>query len=1287
MGALLREPIINRGLLRITLSVLRSRLGASVKARTWKVDLSKFAVAVEGLEFKRGNILVTASELRAEFSPLFLLIGRVQLSKVWVSDTEISGSLPPLKANQDPKFHLENELNKLGDLLVELQNNLERKKIGFDTLEISSIKVNTDRLQIKKSDINLENYGTGHVKVEMVVDEIQGEPKIPKISKLLLAAVLFRDREKTYLSIRRLNAELANRDRLHSSFELKGRIPGDFALDAESDLAQLHKWLLAQKNPELVALARKNSFAGLLELQSSGVLQGEGVPQLKVNLKGKALGWNDLSVADLRSEFKIDGKNWVVTKASGKFKATPLDAKANNRFLATNIYLENGKLEGALELDRMGLCSLLWNLGVQECFVDTVVNGKIALGGTMQPRRILPEVRLTLEPGQVFTDPYVGGDLPDPLLKLKAGKINGYAEIRENELDLGNLRVRFGDSTEFKTEGQITFSPARFVLQPSTESADLSEVLDNFLDLPIGGTIKAKATINYDRQKERVERTDLTADYLIKQLEVSGLPLGDVSGTASYIKKILNFLPAARMGPGTLKVDGKIGRVDPTVLGSQMVIHAVANDYEILIPRKSGPAVFDGVINFDSRLSGMLDKNSTSAFGGKLVAKIHSLSTFGIPFERANLESTVSLRGLQINKLEAFKSSGRADLTGFLGSKKSSRLEFSAKNIPVRQLGYLPEFEQLTRAGEIAASGWWSDEKGWAIDAQCIGLKVGSLTFPQVALKFSSKPNDGFFAYAKVEDALSVKYDSSAETFSTHLKDNGIILALAVINKWSAIPEFLKVKGDADVDWSKNQGKINLKSFDLQVTDRLNREDRRLLRLERPAEIIYQDKSFRGDALLASGSSRFVVRSEGESLVGEGRLAVRLFDLIVPDVVRLLDGTTKVTAQWTPGSGKVPKANLTFENTSVFVPSLGTELRDITGKMVIAGTTLSFENVAGSAGNRGQFDLNGFMTLGNGEIKFNSHLRSLPLRIGTQLDLVTSGDMKIEGQDQPYLLTGTAKIEQGLLRKEFADAGLKTAGIEKPWLRFDVPFTVDSAFRVRNSLVDAAVSGTGKLGGSDLRPEVSGTFEVVDGNLFAKDNEFVLAHASVSIPTDAEASRTTISVQASTLKTYQSIDYRIFLNAEGDPQDLKIDFRSEPSLSQKEVAELLTLGYLPEEQQPLTESQGGTIAQSASAEAFQLLFGQALGRGIQKQTGFDVRVGTSADLKQQDTIPKVTVYRRLNDRVSATFGRSLDVSRPENNFKIDYRLLKNLNLTGVWENPEEHRHSLGFDLRMEFDVK
>lgn len=129
VGALLREPIVNRGLLRITMNIMKKRLGTSIKARTWKVDLSRFAVAIEGIEFEENKTKVFVDEFRAEFSPVFLLIGRVYLSRVWLNHVTLGGNLSFSKnLNSNNEFILENELKDLGESLVNAQSLLEKQK-------------------------------------------------------------------------------------------------------------------------------------------------------------------------------------------------------------------------------------------------------------------------------------------------------------------------------------------------------------------------------------------------------------------------------------------------------------------------------------------------------------------------------------------------------------------------------------------------------------------------------------------------------------------------------------------------------------------------------------------------------------------------------------------------------------------------------------------------------------------------------------------------------------------------------------------------------------------------------------------------------------------------------------------------------------------------------------------------------------------------------------------------------------------------------------------------------
>lgn len=133
---------------------------------------------------------------------------------------------------------------------------------------------------------------------------------------------------------------------------------------------------------------------------------------------------------------------------------------------------------------------------------------------------------------------------------------------------------------------------------------------------------------------------------------------------------------------------------------------------------------------------------------------------------------------------------------------------------------------------------------------------------------------------------------------------------------------------------------------------------------------------------------------------------------------------------------------------------------------------------------------------------------------------------------------------------------------------------------------------------------------------------------------------------------------------------------------------LLAFGYTrPDESLEATSEEG--IIRNAQWQALQLLFGQSLGKSLDRRTGFQVRVQNQQSASSQSgrtTVPKVTVHRKLTDRISAVYGKALDGSQ-EQDLQVDYRLFRNVNISGVWEEPEPTKSSLGVDLRFKFDVK
>ncbi len=239
--------------------------------------------------------------------------------------------------------------------------------------------------------------------------------------------------------------------------------------------------------------------------------------------------------------------------------------------------------------------------------------------------------------------------------------------------------------------------------------------------------------------------------------------------------------------------------------------------------------------------------------------------------------------------------------------------------------------------------------------------------------------------------------------------------------------------------------------------------------------------------------------------------------------------------------------------------------------------------------------------------------------------------------------------------------------------------------KVKNSVSDLTVSGKVFLSGDDLAPQIKGKVQINSGQVFANETAFQVTQGAVDFPGGYPISPL-VNLQATTQIKSENQEYKIDLKVRGSSENMSFDFTSEPNLDTAQIVNLLAFGMVRKNDDTL--SLGGDLAGAARVEAFQALFGKALGKNLNSSTGFQVRFRAAPDQSQKEFIPKVMVSRKLTERVTATFGNSLDIAKPEKNFQVDYKLFNNVNLTGVWEqgaNPQDS--SLGVDLRFKFNLK
>jgi translocation and assembly module TamB len=163
--------------------------------------------------------------------------------------------------------------------------------------------------------------------------------------------------------------------------------------------------------------------------------------------------------------------------------------------------------------------------------------------------------------------------------------------------------------------------------------------------------------------------------------------------------------------------------------------------------------------------------------------------------------------------------------------------------------------------------------------------------------------------------------------------------------------------------------------------------------------------------------------------------------------------------------------------------------------------------------------------------------------------------------------------------------------------------------------------------------------------------------------------------------------WRITMHAYGDPDTLRIDLSSEPSLSQDDIFLLLTLGLTRAE---LDRTQSATAGSSVALEALGRLTGadEAVTDTIPVIDEF--KLGSAYSSRTGRTEPTVTIGKRLAQRIRAYVTSGLTESR-EVRSNLQFRVSPKVSVEGSYDNVNDISSSalgnLGADIhwRLEFE--
>lgn len=1267
-----------------------------------------FSAQLNGLSLDFDTYKVEAQKVQLWVSPVSLALGRLHMSDLEVGGAQVRSSIPLLPAADEEKSAEEEDRfqgtfpkaypNWVGQKLRDFDEFLDASNLGIEEVELSSISLQSPDLSIESLSLELENLGLGQARVQWGMQNIAVVDRLAPIDYFSGTVSLLIEQKNLYqVYFGQVEVGLFP-DSKNPNVDIRGAWPGQVLIDVNGDWGRFQEFFSKSSWLSQAVFAGKNE--GSLALRNSVRLRADSIDWVQSNIETQRFWLDNFYLNELSLQSRVEfGENGMSHSVESLQITLPVVQGVQegwqNKLSLTSFQLNGNDVVAEIEFNEASLCGILIAASEPECQVGTAFTGPLKVQGTVSPFKVSASFDWGLAAGPVLNDPYIR-EGSEPILHMKDGKMIGKLVATEDRLDFQSLRFKWPDVPPVNVAGSIRYVPTLVDLNASLEEGELSDMFKDIVDFNFGGKSTIEAKIVYDHSLQKERRTKVEGNLRSKEFFFEDQSLGTLSGPISYINQKLNLGPfQLRKGGGSGVLRGSLLRSESR--GPFLTLIAQLRRFEYVAALgDEGTEAFRGFITGRGVLDGFVDRDRHPDNGlkGDLQFRAQNFRAFEIPFDSAELEAKYVNEDLSINQLLAFKDNAKLSMKGKLSPTGGSLLEFKSDPIPLRSIDIEPKLKIFER-GEVSIDGFWSPVKGWGIKGDIKNAVVAGKSLGAGSANLGGD-DKGLNIALQLGKALDMQYQGVYSANGTDIQDlrvflqnDGIYAGFAYLGDWQE-EKRVRGQGQMDIRWSPGAGHFKTKDLQIFAPHRQANRSELLLSVPGSQGLVWEDNKVISNSLNWSEASSGQVSFEmDDGRVGiEGSLPLGLLRLVLPEVdVRYgtidFRGSVPLPPHFSTVEidGKVRNGILKIPEVSSVIDSLNVDLRMRRSQVSL---------------------IDGSMNAGGGKAKISGVYKvdfDLPAAdIDLQLDgaeLVVlddvlgryTGNLQVRGEKMPYMMSGSLAGSNILYTKEFDDEDPVVPVVGEPALKFDVDLNIGSDSYIRNTVVNSSMYGALSIAGDSNSPLINGTLSLSDGHITTNQTRFRIVQSRVQFY-GSEENVPLVDLRAVTTMSYGGSDYKIEMNVRGPGASLAIDFTSDPALPQRDIVSLLAFGVIRQDERVAGEGDADDLVSAAQAEAFQAIFGEAIGNNLSKRTGFDVRLRASeSEAGQNDNVPKVSVARRLSDRITARFARSLDVNNPEKDLQVDYQLLNNVNLSGVWESPTPEESSVGVDLRFRFDVE
>jgi hypothetical protein len=660
-------------------------------------------------------------------------------------------------------------------------------------------------------------------------------------------------------------------------------------------------------------------------------------------------------------------------------------------------------------------------------------------------------------------------------------------------------------------------------------------------------------------------------------------------------------------------------------------------------------------------------------------------------FDTATAGLRLEGEGVRLDNIVVVKGGGRGTGAAYVSWDGTYQFNFDAQRIPVESLAVVqsPSTPPLSGLLDVRAGGSGSFEspryevhatvRDFFVADEGIGTVTGDINIANdvMALKLEAASprlavsGTGTVALSEQMDAdltftvSDTSLDPYLRAFDPALSPYTTAIASGNLRVVGELADIDHLVVDTTVD------KLDLRLFDYRLRNALPIRmalDRHSIRVT-DMRLIGDETQLDVSGIIDLHNERIAMRANGAANLGilQGFVS-NIRSTGQATLEATLDGpmrTPVVTGTMTIEDGRIRHFDLphALENISGVVrfDTRGVTLDEVTAQL--GGGPVRFGGRVGIEGYRpGRLDV--MMNGQNMRLRYPEGMRS-----------VVDANLALLGTVDAATLSGVVNVRSAIYTRRFDTGGglidlTGTASGQAPAsiqttvpLRYDVHLNIPGTLRVENNTVRLVANADLDLRGTYDRPILVGRGEVERGEFNFEGKRYIITRGTIDFnnPTRIEPF---FDIQTETQVRVPSQTYRIMVRVTGTMARFTPTFSSDPPLTEVQVLSLLFSDVAPGQDVEFSQYSAVTpqeqLLRERAARALTGALTTEIGRVAEQTFGVDTfqltpsLVTPNANSSRLDPAARLTIGKRISDRVYLTYSRSLSSTTSDQIILLEY---------------------------------